>query len=335
MSSSALPPTSGPGAGTAGADVGKAPVTGGRGPSRLWAYGVAAGVLAGLVAWGVQEATLGPALAAAEASPPRGGGGPPAATKGGRPSGFTKGGGPPGFTKGGGPPATAKKAGGPGGMPGGRGRGGGGFDPYAGNRARQERREAAYVRVSVITNATLGAALGLALGLASGLAAGSARRGLMAGVAGLALGGAAGAAAAWGLTPVYYSAQVARDAEQEPGFAHIFQLLSPGLVHAGSWAAAGIAAGLALGLGLGARGAMASAALGGVLGAAIAAVLYLGIRGLAFPFADEDHPIADSLPFRLLTQLIAALLVALGATWAAMRPARERPRGASAATKRA
>ena len=174
---------------------------------------------------------------------------------------------------------------------------------------------------AIIAYTLLGVSLGLQLGLAAGLARQRTASAIRAGGIGAILGGILAAVVAAVVLPVYF-----REDELNPEqLTH--DLMLPLLVHAGSWAAAGLGGGLAWGLGLGVgtradRVRVYRAGLGGLLGAIVGAILYELVGGLGFPGDNSGHPISLTRATRLIARVAVAVCAAL--TAAAMAESRSR-----------
>ena len=177
-------------------------------------------------------------------------------------------------------------------------------EAYAFTKLNQEK-DVADGRNAAIAYGFLGAATGLALGLTAGLSRRSARSALFGGLAGLVLGGLAPALVAPWVVPLH----------RKLYWPETPDLKLPIMVHGAMWCALGTAAGLAFGIGLGDRRRVAQAAIGGFLGALLATVLFDALGAIAFPFSRADLPIAETVPVRLLSRLLVAAGVALGAAW--------------------
>jgi hypothetical protein len=149
----------------------------------------------------------------------------------------------------------------------------------------------------------LGGGVGLALGLAGGWSRGPGRSRWSLAALGLVAGAAAGALLPLVLVPIH-SRQYDPDTED---------LIFPMLIHGGMWGAVGLAAGFVHGLARGGIQPAIKAALGGLLGAGLAAAAYEVIGAVAFPLDQTANPFAKQWMPRLLSFVLVALLVAIGA----------------------
>lgn len=166
---------------------------------------------------------------------------------------------------------------------------------------------AADYKNAIAAYSILGASMGLCLGAAGGLARRAIAAGARAGGAGLVLGAVLTGGAAAAVLPVYFHQQ---EVDQE---ALSRDLLLPLLVHAGSWAVAGLAGGLALGIGLGTSGAAGRGrpirtAIGGLVGGILGTIVYELVCGMIFPTDKIGEPISRTAATRAVARLAVALL---------------------------
>lgn len=263
-------------------------------PRRVWTIALGAAVLAALVAWGVEEASLvyyGPRMTATSA--PRDYRPDLRARMPGEP-----GGGPPG-------------------RPGARGPAGN-RSIYGGSRALKAYNQEFTAKAVALSGGAVGAMFGLALGLALGLAGGrSARAWIVGGVSGVvaaALCGAAGWAATNALVPMFYLA-----ISDNPGSP--LAIASLLLIRGVPRMIAGLAGGLALSLAVGgSRRVVLRGALGGLIGAAVGvALVVIGDELIALVASDTElatTPILRSPVRRVAAILAVTIPSAAGAAWA-------------------
>ena len=187
--------------------------------------------------------------------------------------------------------------------------------PYAFKQLNFEK-DIADGRNSAMAYGMLGAATGLALGLTAGFARRSKRHALIGGLSGLVLGGLAPALIAPWVVPLH----------RKWYWPETPDLKLPILVHGAMWCALGLGAGLAFGIGLGGRRRIAQAAIGGFIGALLATVLFDAVGAIAFAGTRADLPIADVVSVRILSRMLVATGVGLGASWA-IREVNRKPQG--------
>jgi hypothetical protein len=169
-----------------------------------------------------------------------------------------------------------------------------------------QERASAGIRNAVLACGLMGAAVGIVLGLAGGLARRSPRASAVAAFLGLFMGAAAGGGSALAAVPLASHVR-----ERDPGNMAT-EMASSLLVHGLPWAAVGAVGGLAFGIGLGGRDRASRGLLAGLLGAIAGAFLYEILGALVLPSAKTDEPIAASWGIRLLAQLLAVILPAVG-----------------------
>lgn len=170
----------------------------------------------------------------------------------------------------------------------------------------QETRRVAIAQTAALVYGAFGGLLGLGLGLAGGVTAGRTGSVKLAAAIGAAGGFAAGALAALAVLPPYLN--WAGDSLGDP--------LPSLAMHCGLWVPLGAVVGLALGVGRCGFRRAAVFALGGALGAVVGTAIYEILGAVAFPLSETSDPVAGTWPARLLTFLLLAPAMALGATTA-------------------
>ena len=260
-------------------------------PGRIWLIAMTAAVLAALIAWGIEEASIryyGPQMTAKTA--PRDYGTELRKRRLNEPGGAISPGAPSG---------TA------------------GMSPYGADRAAKAYKEEYTTRAIAISGGAVGAMFGLALGLALGLAGRASPRSwvrpVVASVIGAAVCGSAGWLATWALVPLFYQARA-----DNPG--STLAIASLLLIRGVPRMIAGLAGGLTLGVALGGGGPrLLRGALGGMIGAAIGvALVVVGDEFIALLASQPDiatSPILRSPLRRIIAILAVTLPSAAGAAW--------------------
>jgi hypothetical protein len=261
-------------------------------PARIWSIAMGAAVMAALIAWGIEEASLKyyrPQLTAASA-----------------PRDYR-------------PDLWVVRADEPGGgRPPGARAGGGRISQYGANRATMAMKQEFTAKAIAVSGGAVGALFGLALGLAVGLSGGvtarSSVRALAAAIFGASVCGAAGWLATWALVPLFYRAQI-----ENPSNSLV--MVSLLLIRGVPRIIAGLAGGLTLGVALGGGGSrMIRGAVGGMVGAAIGvALVVIGDEVIALLASQQEivtSPILRSPSRRIVAILAVTLPSAAGAAWA-------------------
>ena len=260
-------------------------------PGRIWLLAMTAAVLAALIAWGIEEASIryyGAQMTVKRAPLDYG-----AELRKRRPN----------------EPGGAVSAGAP--------RGTAGMSPYGADRAANAYKEEYTTRAIAISGGAVGAMFGLAFGLALGLAPGASGRSWVRAVVasgfGATLCGAAGWLATWALVPLFYKARA-----DNPG--STLAIASLLLIRGVPRMIAGLAGGLTLGVALGGGGPrLFRGALGGMIGAAIGvALVVVGDELIALLASQPDiatSPILRSPARRVAAILAVTLPSAAGAAW--------------------
>lgn len=160
-------------------------------------------------------------------------------------------------------------------------------------------------QAAVVVNAVRQYALtGVLLGLALGATGGLSRRAAIGAAVGALVAGSAAAIASWAAVPLFYRHRYAFADEIIPSF----------LVHGTIWALVGAAAGLGLAIVRGGTGLKAiQAVIGAALGALVGTAAYEIVSAVLFSSADGGEPVPGSSATRLVSRLLVALGLALGA----------------------
>jgi hypothetical protein len=177
----------------------------------------------------------------------------------------------------------------------------------------RQSREAADSANAMLSLALLGGVTGLIMSLAGGIACRSPVRGAMGALPALVSGAAVAVLVSMALIPFFFRGLVPDTND----------LLTPIMIHGGIWMAIGAVGGLAFAVGMGRRHHFSSALGAACVGAFLASVLYHLIDAGLFPDSNATEPISNSRLVRLLSSIIPAVFIALGAARGSLGRERE------------